>query len=253
MNPFDQEPPESVGPRWETWLARFDNYLIAANITEDERQRAQLLHGGGEDVFDVYLTFDSSSITSYNDLKDALTAHFSPKRNREYEIYLFRLEKQSQSETLDSYVIRLKRLGKHCQFADMDTELKSQVIQHCVLSKVREKAFMESSMSLADLLTYARSVEVTMLSVAAMLGPAASASLNIPKSIRWRGDTHQVVTSPVLPVRPFANVADAGEMARQPLGLPSMGQDVHVLQQVESFRKGMPDEGCASVFGAESP
>ncbi|XP_065190696.1 uncharacterized protein K02A2.6-like [Sycon ciliatum] len=173
LNPFDLEPPESVGPRWEKWLARFDNYLIAANITEDERQRAQLLHGGGEDVFDVYLTFDSSSITSYDDLKDALTAHFSPKRNREYEVYLFRREKQSQSETLDSYVTRLRRLGKHCQFADMDTELKSQVVQHCVSSKVREKAFMESSMSLADLLTYARSVEVTMSSVAAMAGASS--------------------------------------------------------------------------------
>ncbi|XP_065182317.1 uncharacterized protein LOC135813027 [Sycon ciliatum] len=181
LNPFDLEPPESVGPCWEKWLARFDNYLIAANITEDERQRAQLLPGGGEDVFDVYLTFDSSSITRYNDLKDALTAHFSPKRNREYEIYLFRREKQSQSETLDSYVTRLRRLGKHCQFADMDTELKSQVVQHCVSSKVCEKAFMESSMSLADVLTYARSVEVTMSSVAAMTGASSFSTPEQPQ------------------------------------------------------------------------
>ena len=93
LNLFDLEPPESVGPHWEKWLARFDNYLIAANITEDKRQRAQLLHDGGGDVFDVYFTFDSSSITSYDDLKDALTAYFSPKCNREYEIYLFRREK----------------------------------------------------------------------------------------------------------------------------------------------------------------
>ena len=64
----------------------------------------------------------------------------------------------------------------------MDTELKSQVVQHCVSSKVREKAFMESSMSLADLLTYARSVEVTMSSVAAMVGASSFSKPEQPPS-----------------------------------------------------------------------
>ena len=53
---------------------------------------------------------------------------------------------------LDEYVAHLRQLAKHCEFADVNAEIKSQGIQTCVLVKVREKAFMEAMISLADLL-----------------------------------------------------------------------------------------------------
>ena len=87
LTPFSLEPAESMGLRWERWVARFDNYLIAAKVTEDARQKAQLLHVGGEDVFDLYLTLDDCQTGTYKELKDALLAHFMPKRNVEYKIY----------------------------------------------------------------------------------------------------------------------------------------------------------------------
>ena len=55
LEPFCLAPAESVGPRWERWVARFENYLVAANITAEARKKAQLLHLAGEDVFDCFL------------------------------------------------------------------------------------------------------------------------------------------------------------------------------------------------------
>ena len=42
-------PAESVGPRWERWVACFENYLVAANIIADARKKAQPLHVAGGD------------------------------------------------------------------------------------------------------------------------------------------------------------------------------------------------------------
>ena len=78
LEPFCLAPAESVGPRWERWVARFENYLVAANITAEARKKAQLLHLAGEDVFDVFSSLPASP-ASYSDTKASLSAHFNPK------------------------------------------------------------------------------------------------------------------------------------------------------------------------------
>ncbi|KAK9681294.1 hypothetical protein QE152_g38426 [Popillia japonica] len=46
----------NIGERWRKWLNRVENYLVAANITGDERKTATLLHLIGEDAHDIYLS-----------------------------------------------------------------------------------------------------------------------------------------------------------------------------------------------------
>ena len=53
LNSFRLDPTDSVGARWEKWIARFENYLVAVNIMAATRKRSQLLHVAGEEVFDV--------------------------------------------------------------------------------------------------------------------------------------------------------------------------------------------------------
>ena len=120
LAPFTLGPAESVGPRWERWVARFENYLLAANVTAEARKKAQLLHLAGEDVFEVYLSFGSPSNLTFQETKARLTAHFLPKRNKEYKVFKFRSSRQSSSETVDDFVMRLRQLAKHCEFADVD-------------------------------------------------------------------------------------------------------------------------------------
>ena len=127
ITPFSLLPESTAEARWGKWLARLDNYLTAVNITSDGRKRAQLLHHAGEDVFGVYLALGSTS-TSYSDLKDELTDYFAPSRNPEYEVYLFRQERQNQEETVDAFAARLRHMAKYCDF-HIGKEVKSQLIQ----------------------------------------------------------------------------------------------------------------------------
>ncbi|XP_052792278.1 uncharacterized protein K02A2.6-like [Mya arenaria] len=88
----------AVDSRWKKWLGRLEIMLV-----------------------DVEETFDAA--------KQALTKYFAPKKSIEFEVYKFRQAKQEPHENLDSFHTRLRKLGEHCEFANTDKEIKSQIIQ----------------------------------------------------------------------------------------------------------------------------
>ena len=59
---------------------------------------------------------------------DRLTEHFTPQRNVDYEIYLFRQPRQQPTETLDKFTTRLRQLASTCEFTSVEKEIKSQII-----------------------------------------------------------------------------------------------------------------------------
>lgn len=103
--------PTNTGARWTSWIERFETYLIAADIKEDERKRALLLYQAGPEVYEIFKTLpDKGESKDYKKAKDALTKHFEPARNSIYEIYNFRQAKQRADETIDEFHTRLRTL-----------------------------------------------------------------------------------------------------------------------------------------------
>ena len=92
---------------------------------------------------------------------DALTTYFEDKKNIVFEEYQFRQTKQEDDETIQAYHTRLKKLAQTCEFADVDREIKAQVIQHCTSTKLRRKGLNDPTVSLKDLLDYGRTLELT--------------------------------------------------------------------------------------------
>ena len=162
--------PTSVAQRWKRWSDRFDNLLVAMNVTDPARKTALLLHLAGEAVYDVYQGLivtpvaeeaDPAVDNVYINAKRALDEHFNPKRNTEYEIYTFRRSTQEHNETLDAYHARLRALSKHCQFTDIDAELKSHIIQTCTMTRLRRKALAEPDLTLNQLIDIGRAMETS--------------------------------------------------------------------------------------------
>lgn len=52
----------------------------------------------------------------------ALTNHFTPKQNREYEIHVFRQAKQENNERVSAFRTRLRQLAITCEFDDVDPD-----------------------------------------------------------------------------------------------------------------------------------
>ena len=154
--------PSSLGQRWESWIERFENYLVAFNIEDTKRQRALLLHFVGEDVYNIFRTLkDTGAVDNYDKAKAELTKYFQPKKNVEYEIFTFRQAKQNSAETLDMYATRLRQLARYCEFPDIDREIKSQIIQCSSSNRLRRNALKDAGTTLQGLLDMGRAIETS--------------------------------------------------------------------------------------------
>ncbi|KAK9754386.1 Reverse transcriptase (RNA-dependent DNA polymerase) [Popillia japonica] len=167
IQPFDLRDNNNTSGRWEKWIARFDNYLVATNIKCEERKKAMLLHFAGEDVFDLYVSLpdppdnvntspETSSETSqatgssqtlkvYELAKQKLNMYFKPKLNLQFEIFKFRQAKQESSENIDQFYARLLKLSKTCNFNKPEDEIKCQIILNTTNSGLRRGTFQVSN------------------------------------------------------------------------------------------------------------
>ena len=95
----------------------------------------------------------------YDTAKEKLSGYFRSKKNINYEVYMFRQEKQRTGETLDQYTTRLRKLASTCEFTDPNAEIKSQIILGCSSSHLRRRALRESTLTLDQLLSHGRAME----------------------------------------------------------------------------------------------
>ena len=143
------------------------------NINGDARQKALLLHLAGERVHDIYDTLAANQ-DKFSDAKRKLSTYFEPKKNVQYQIYMFRKAVQQPNENLDTYCTGLRILAKNCEFADIDREIKAQLIQCCSSTRLRRRALREPGTSLNDLLEYGRALELSEQQAAGMEESAVS-------------------------------------------------------------------------------
>ena len=141
---FDVSETSTKAERWKKWLSRFRNLLVAMNVSSKARQRALLLHYAGAATIKIFDTLQDTTLGDREDpfeiVVQALTNYFTPRQNREYEIYLFRQAKQKNNGTISAFHTRLRQLAVTCKFDDVDREIKTQIVQSCSSHKLRTKA-----------------------------------------------------------------------------------------------------------------
>lgn len=152
------EDDQNAFQRWSKWLSMFENYLVAIGVNGDNRQKALLLHLGGEKIREVYREHEDQQDT-FDDVKTKLNEALRPNQSSQYAIYEFRSTKQRQGEKLSDFVSRLRTLAIPCQFTNNNLEIISQIAQHCTCSKIRRKILAENNITLAEILTYAHTYE----------------------------------------------------------------------------------------------
>ena len=153
--------PTTLSLRWKEWLRRYERFLVAMDIKDDTRKRALLLYAAGNEVEKVFATFsDVGEDKDYKKAVEKLNEYFSPKKNVLFETHKFRQLKQVTEETIDQYCTRLRQQAIICEFSNSENEIKIQLVEGCLSSRVRRKA-IQDDLSLADILSYARSLEIT--------------------------------------------------------------------------------------------
>ena len=100
----------TISTHWKKYKRRFENLVIALNVTDDRQKKALLLNYIVEEPYQVYenLTTGAEHET-YETVITLLDGHFAPKSNISYERYLFRNFKQNPNEKIHQFYIRVKQ------------------------------------------------------------------------------------------------------------------------------------------------
>jgi len=138
---------------------------MALEIPEPTRRDERNSYYAGEAVNEIFDTLPDTTAGEDDDPLDkavqALTNYFTPKQNREYEIYVFRQAKQESNESISAFHTRLRQLAVTCEFGDVDREIKTQIVQSCSSHKLRTKALENPSYTLAQLLDAGNAMELS--------------------------------------------------------------------------------------------
>ncbi|KAJ1177800.1 hypothetical protein NDU88_003052 [Pleurodeles waltl] len=122
-------PPSALAARWKEWVDRLET-CFAATALENDRRRPMLLHLGGAAVHKLGRSVvEEGPPYIYQSLKRALTAHFEPLGNPDFERFLLRQARQFLHESVDAFYARLKDLARTCTLVDVEDEVRAQVIQ----------------------------------------------------------------------------------------------------------------------------
>ncbi len=149
---------------WDNYVKRFEYYIAASGVTKDEQKKAMLLHLSGEEIQDIFETFTDVGNT-YKDTVTKLTEYFNPKKNVAYERHIFRQAVQKMDETVDNYVIRLKKLSVSCDFPDdtVTDQIRDQIVENCNSSELKKRFLREQELTLEKIQTIARTNELADL------------------------------------------------------------------------------------------
>ena len=133
---------ESVGQKWITWIERFENYMLCADMAmtegQDNKQIARLLHFAGPSVYAIYQANKKDNRT-YDGAKIILANYFNPRKNKQFARFEFRQAKWNQEEPVDTYIARLNELVAACEFADKGEEMVSMLVQNCPNSVLKRQ------------------------------------------------------------------------------------------------------------------
>lgn len=147
--------------QWEQWLQELTMYFEAANITAGKRKRALLLYLGGEQLRNIYETYEDTDKT-FESTQGLLSAHFKQKKNTTFERFKFNGTKLIHGENTLSYITRLKKLAKSCDFDQYSAEdaIVDHFINTCASNTIRRKLLSQENLDLDTLLKISSTSEL---------------------------------------------------------------------------------------------
>ena len=112
------EPFDPASNDWSLYLQRFEHFLLANEI-KDEQKLHLLLALVGAQTFRLLTNLVSPlkpGELTYAEVKEKLSAHFKPKPIKIAERFRFYKRQQEQGENMADYMAELRRLASTCEF-----------------------------------------------------------------------------------------------------------------------------------------
>ena len=146
------------------WRERFEQFLLANNVTDEVRMRAFLITLIGPRTYSRLrdlLAPDRPTDTPYADLLTLLGRHYEPKKIVIAERYKFHLRMQGDNESVVTFMASLRSLAKDCDFgAFLSEALRDRFVCGLRSEAIKRKLLSEADLTDVRALELAQAMEV---------------------------------------------------------------------------------------------
>ena len=124
---------------------RFEIYMTASgrDTKSDAIKSTTFPHVAGPEALEVFntLTFDNEGDEKkLSALMEKFEEYCTPRRNVTWERHVFNTRRQQPGETIDQYMMDLKKKAKSCEFGDPnDSLIKDRVVCGILSEKTRAR------------------------------------------------------------------------------------------------------------------
>ena len=146
-----------------SYIERVELYF-AANYVEADYEVATFLALTGADAYGVLrnlLAPELSKDKSFNELKELLVSHYSPKPILIAERFKFHRRNHHESETFAQFVVELKRLAFKCEFGTfLEEALRDRLVCGLKSVLIQKKLLAERDLTFKKAFETAQSMEL---------------------------------------------------------------------------------------------
>lgn len=154
-----------MAQEWVEWLELYENYFTANEIEKKSAaiQTANFKAAIGREALKVLnaLELTEDEKKELKTLKEKLTAHFAPAKNKTYERYQFHRIRQQQHESFEDFLQKLKEQVKKCSYGhDLANEfVMDQIVVGIHSDETRQRLMTEEEMDLEKAKRICRAAE----------------------------------------------------------------------------------------------
>ena len=133
--------------------------MEASETTNDVQKRNTLLHLVGIETQEIFETLQDTGNT-YDKAITKLNECFNVKKDILYEQSVFREAKQETDESLDQFIIRLRKLTTYCEYGNnVNDEIRDQVIHTSKSRRLLTQLLQEQDLTLEKVQNIERIIE----------------------------------------------------------------------------------------------
>jgi hypothetical protein len=173
--------------KWGDYIECIKQFFIANDIgeTEDadkEKRRAILLSVcGGKTYALIKKLFapEAPGEKTFKDIADKVAEYYQPKPSIIVERFKFHTRARKQSESVAEYVATLRGIAEHCEFPDLNNQLRDRLVVGIGIEAVQRRLLSETELTFKTAYDIAQAMESAAKNTADIRGATGTAPSNV--------------------------------------------------------------------------
>ena len=157
----------NLAENWRRWKQRYELFMTATEASKKSAKikSSMLLHLIGEDVLEVFNTFEFGSEEDKEkpvEILKKFDEYCNPKRNLTVERHIFNSRMQHPGESIDKYITDLRLKVKTCEYGTMaDEMIKDRIVVGVHSDIVRGRLLREKDLCLTKAMDICKAAEAS--------------------------------------------------------------------------------------------